>query len=71
MYWGAESLSVASSIMSQAREYSYQRARDGRSISLSFHWRKGSLMRALKRRSCPSLLTSSQDLIKNDSLDAM
>ena len=39
---------------------------EGRSIGLSFHWRSGSSMRASKRRSCSSLLTSSQYLISDD-----
>ena len=33
-------MSVALSISSRAREYSYQRSREGRSIGLSFHCRK-------------------------------
>ena len=31
-------------------------------MGLSFHWRNGSSMRALKRRSCSSSPTSSQNL---------
>ena len=57
MCHGACFVSVALSIMSRAREYSYQRVRDGRSIGLSFHWRSGSSMRASNRRSCSLLLT--------------
>jgi hypothetical protein len=45
-------LSVAASIWSRAREYSYQSRRDSRSVGLSFHWRSGSSIRAAKRRSC-------------------
>src|SRR5881396_53031 len=64
IYHGACFVSVASSIMSRAREYSYHFSRDGRSIGLSFHWRNGSSIRASNRRSCSSLLTSSQYLIR-------
>ena len=42
MYHGANSVSV----VSLARESSYQRLREGRSTGLSFHWRKGSSKRA-------------------------
>src|SRR5215212_1164221 len=44
MYHGACFVSVASSIMSRAREYSNHLVRDGRSIGLSFHWRRESAM---------------------------
>ena len=64
MCHGATLVSVFFSIRSRAREYSYQRFRDGRSIGLSFHCRTGSLMRASNRRFCSSLLTSSQSLIR-------
>ena len=64
MCHGAMRVSVALSIASRAREYSYHLARDGRSIGLSFHWRSGSSMRALNRRSCSLLPTSSQNLIR-------
>ena len=64
MIQGAKSVSVALSMMSRAREYSYHLLRDARSIGLSFHWRSGSLMRALKRRSCSSSLTSSQNFTR-------
>ena len=67
MYQGACLVSVALSIRSRAREYSYHLLRDGRSIGLSFHWRSGSVMRASKRRFCSLLLTSSQIL---DEMDA-
>ena len=64
MYHGACLLSVASSIRSRACEYSYHFSRDGRSITLSFHWRIGSVMRASNRLACSSLLTSSQYLMR-------
>src|SRR6266851_268059 len=63
MYQGACSLSVASSIMSRAREKAYHRPYDSRSIGLNFHCRNGSLMRAENRLSCSSCPTSSQILI--------
>ena len=66
MYHGAMRVSVAFSMASRAREYSYHLARDGRSMALSFHWRSGSSMRALNRRSCSLLPTSSQNLISDD-----
>ena len=49
---------------SLAREYSTQRARDSRSIGLSFQRRIGSSMRAWKRRSCSSSLTENQYLMR-------
>src|SRR5436305_1858626 len=52
MYQGACRVSVAWSIRSRAREYSYQRRKDSRSIGLSFHCRIGALIRAMNRRSC-------------------
>src|SRR5258707_5111202 len=55
---------VALNIMSRAREYSYQRRYDSISIGLSFHCRSGSSIRASKRRSCSSIPTSSQSLIR-------
>ncbi len=64
MIQGAKSVSVALSMMSRAREYSYHLPREERSIGLSFHWRSGSLMRASKRRSCSSSLTSSQNFTR-------
>ena len=64
MYHGARRVSVALNMASRAREYSYHLARDGRSIALSFHCRSGSAMRALNRRSCSLLPTSSQSLIR-------
>ena len=64
IHHGAKRVSVFFSIRSRAREYSYLRRRDGRSIGLSFHWRIGSSMRASKRRFCSSLLTSIQILIR-------
>ena len=64
MYQGACCVSVFLSMMSRAREYSYQRLREGRSIGLSFHWRSGSVTRASNRRFCSSLPTSSQSLIR-------
>ncbi len=63
MYQGANFVSVASSIMSRAREYSNHLLREHRSVGLSFHWRSGSVMRASKRRFCSLSLTSSQNLI--------
>ena len=57
-------VSVALSMASRAREYSYHLARDGRSMGLSFHCRSGSSMRALNRRSCSLLPTSSQNLMR-------
>ena len=54
MYQGACSVSVTSSILSRAREYSYQRGHDSTSIGDSFHCRRGSSMRAVMRRSCSS-----------------
>jgi hypothetical protein len=62
MYQGAYSFSVASSMVSRAREYSNHRLREHRSVGLSFHCRSGSLMRASKRRFCSASLTSSQNL---------
>jgi hypothetical protein len=41
MYHGAYLVSVASSIPSRAREHSYRRRKDFRSIGLSFHCRRG------------------------------
>ena len=64
MCQGADFVSVAFSMSSRAREYSYQRVCDGRSIGLSFHWRSGSLIRASNRRCCSSLPTSSQYLMR-------
>jgi len=64
MYQGACLLLVFRSIVSRAREYSYQRRYDSRSIGLNFHCRSGSLMRAENLCSCSSLPTSSQILIK-------
>src|SRR4029079_4790801 len=61
-YHGACLVSVDSSILSRAREHSYHFSLEGRSMGLSFHWRRGSSRRASKRRSCSSLLTSSQYL---------
>src|SRR4029434_4894059 len=55
--------SVCSNIRSRAREYSYQRGHDSRSIGESFHCRSGSSMRADIRRSCSSCPTSSHSLI--------
>ena len=66
MYQGACLVSVASSIASRAREYSYHCSREGRSIGLSFHCRSGSSIRAWNRLSCSSSLTSSQNLISGD-----
>src|SRR5215467_8696488 len=60
---GAHFESVALSIISRAREYSNHLLREGRSIGLNFHCRKGSSMRASKRRFCSLSLTSSQILI--------
>src|SRR4026207_2210846 len=60
---GAHLVSVAFNIMSRAREYSNHLLREGRSIGLSFHWRRGSVRRASKRRFCSLSLTSSQNLI--------
>src|SRR5262245_6407040 len=60
----ASFVSVASSIISRAREYAYQRAYDSRSIGLNFHWRRGSSIRASNRRCCSSWPTSSQNLIR-------
>ncbi len=64
MIQGAKSVSVALSMTSRAREYSYHLLREARSIGLSFHWRSGSLMRASKRRSCSASLTSSQNFTR-------
>ena len=61
-YQGACRVSVASSIWSRAREYSYHLVRPGRSMGDSFHCRSGSVMRASKRRDCSLLPTSSQYL---------
>src|SRR5215471_729429 len=63
MYQGANSVSVASNMMSRAREYSNHLLREHRSVGLSFHWRRGSSMRASKRRFCCTSLTSSQNLM--------
>ena len=52
-----------SNIRSRAREYSYQRGQDSRSIGESFHCRNGSSMRAFMRRSCSSCPTSSHSLM--------
>ncbi len=66
MNQGACRVSVAFSIRSRAREYSYHFVRPGRSMGLSFHWRRGSVMRAANRRSCSLLPTSSQYLMSDD-----
>src|SRR5262252_180317 len=63
---GACCESVAFSIMSRAREYSYQRRNDSKSIGLSFHCRKGSLMRASNRLCCSFFPTSSQYLMSTN-----
>ena len=63
IYHGACLESVAFSIWSRAREYSYQRRKDSKSIGLSFHWRSGSLMRASNRRCCSFFPTSIQYLM--------
>src|SRR5215475_11392335 len=63
-YQGANLESVAASMRSRAREYSYQRRNDSTSIGLSFHWRNGSLILALKRRCCSFFPTSSQYLMR-------
>src|SRR5262250_2010037 len=63
-YHGACLLSVAFSIVSRAREYSYQRRYDSTSIGLSFHCLSGSLIRAENRLCCSCCPTSSQTLIK-------
>src|SRR5262249_20090694 len=52
-------------------EYLYHFSRDGRSMLLNFHCRRGSAMRARKRRSCSLLLTSSQNLINRMPLSTM
>src|SRR5215467_1932627 len=64
IYHGACLVSVASSILSRALEYSYHLRKDSVSIGLSFHCLSGSLIRASKRRSCSSWPTSIQYLIR-------
>src|ERR1700752_2001442 len=62
MCHGACLLSVASSMRSRAREYSFQRRNDSRSIGLSFHCCSGSLILASNRLCCSFFPTSSQYL---------
>src|SRR6266404_7308772 len=63
-YHGACFVSVAASMASRAREYSYQRRNDSKSIWLSFQCRRGSLMRASNRRCCSFWPTSIQYLMR-------
>ena len=63
-YHGACLVSVWANISSLAFEYSTHRARDSRSIGLSFHRFVGSSMRAWKRRSCSASLTENQYLTR-------
>src|ERR1700740_490967 len=64
MCHGACLLSVASSVRSRAREYSFQPRNDSRSIGLSFHCRSGSLILASNRLCCSFFPTSSQYLTR-------
>src|SRR4030067_1588940 len=63
-YQGACFISVKENISSFAFEYSSQRARDCRSIGLSFHCLVGSAIRVWNRSSCSLLLTENQYLIR-------
>ena len=65
-YQGACLMSVCVNISSLAREYSTQRARDSRSMGLSFQRLVGSSMRAWNRRSCSSSLTENQYFTRMD-----
>ena len=64
MYQGAMLVSVALSMASRAREYSYHLVARRQIHGLSFHCRSGSSMRASNRRSCSLLPTSSQNLMR-------
>jgi hypothetical protein len=57
---GSHAVSVASNISSRTRLYSSQRANDLKSILESFQILRPSSIRALRRLSCSSGLTSSQ-----------
>src|SRR5882762_1588131 len=63
-YHGAYFVSVAASMASRAREYSYKRRNDSKSIWLSFQCRRGSFMRATNRRCCSFWPTSIQYLMR-------
>ena len=58
---GAQGESVAANIRSRARVYSSQRVNDFTSMGESFQILRPSVMRSLRRRSCSSGLTSSQN----------
>src|SRR5690349_25173472 len=63
-FHGACLISVCANISSFALEYSTQRAREFRSMGLSFQRLVGSLIRAWKRSSCSLSLTENQYLTR-------